>query len=67
MGGWGGGCSEGGVGSVGVVGGDYRTLDSLSAGGEEDMYADGAVGVLEEKKACGWWGRWVRWQRCCGW
>ena len=31
------------------------------------MYADGAVGVLEEKKACGRWGRWVRWERCCGW
>ena len=64
MGGRGGGCSEGGVGSVRGVGGDYRTLDSLSAGGEEDMYADGAVSVLEEKKACG---RWVRWERCCGW
>ena len=47
------------VGAVGVVGavwvvwggvgGDYRTLDSLSAGGEEDMYADGA--------------RWVCWRR----
>ena len=29
------------------------------------MYADGAVGVLEERKACGRWGRWVRWERCC--
>ena len=67
MGGGGGGCSGGGVGSVGGVGGDYRTLDSLSAGGEEDMYADGAVGVLEERKACGRWGRWVRWERCCVW
>ena len=60
VGGGGGGCSGG-------VGGDYRTLDSLSAQGEEDMYADGAVGVLEERKACGRWGRWVRWEPCCGW
>ena len=61
MGGEGGGHGSmwvvGAVGVVGAVwvvwggvGGDYRTLDSLSAGGEKDMYADGAVGVLEERK-----------------
>ena len=27
------------------------------------MWAVGAVGVLEERKACG---RWVWWGRCCG-
>ena len=67
MGGGSGGCSGGGGVVWGGVSGDYRTLDSLSAGGEEDMCADGAVGVLEERKACGRWGRWVRWERCCGW
>ena len=31
------------------------TLDSLCFGAEEGMWAVGAVGVLEERKACGRW------------
>ena len=54
----------GGGGVVGGVGGDYKPLDSLSFGGEEGMWAVGAVGVLEERKACG---RWVWGECCCGW
>ena len=40
----------------------YKPLDSLCFGAEEGMWAVGAVGVLEERKACG---RWV-WWGCCG-
>ena len=48
--------SEGGWGRVACVvgvGGDCKPLDSLCFGAEEGMWAVGAVGVLEERKACG--------------